>query len=284
MFILIGIGLSIDSISLAALKTLCLCDVLVYDSYTNTYFPSIDKVAEIIGKVLGIPVIKACRRDLEEKSRDLIAKAENSNVCLIVSGDPLIATTHISILNEASRRGIEIVFVPGISIHSVAVSLSGLQVYRFGKVVTLVLPKNGILYEYPLQVIEENRSRNLHTLLLLEIDIEKGIYMTPCDAAKLIVETQRRLGKEIIDLDDKIIVLQAIGSSYSRIHVTTLRELLSDKCLDIYRYPPYTMIIPSRKLHPEEEEALSTIQRIKLSVKDSLISVVPRILEALCRA
>jgi diphthine synthase len=126
--------------------------------------------------------------------------------------------------------------------------------------VTIVKPKNGIVYEYPLHVIKSNRERNLHTLMLLEIDLETNYFMTPKEALEILFNIQKTYGYKVIDDEDKIIVLKAIGYDNSSIEVKRAREILSKE------YVPtlYTLIIPAETLHPIEKECLENIAKIKL--------------------
>ena len=263
MLIFIGLGLSLDLMPLGSfVKLVRNCDKIVVDSYTSIWFPNLLELVNIFSK-LGKEIVIAKRNYLEGTNPlYLIEESRKRNVCIAVSGDPFIATTHIALAVEGMNRDIDVEVVPGTSIVSVAMSVSCLQSYRFGKMVTLVKPREGIRFEYPLMVIKENRSRNLHSLLLLDLDIESGYYMTPSEAAEIIIETQKSLGIEVINANtDKLVILEALGSANQSIHLKTLNELLHEK--NIYKQPPYTIIVPAQKLHPIEEECLRNISKLR---------------------
>ncbi|HIP56799.1 MAG TPA: diphthine synthase [Ignisphaera aggregans] len=262
MLKLIGLGLSADLITLRSLLELMKCKRILIDSYTSMWFPSLDSLIDILRK-LSKHCVKVYRESLEGKAiNEIIAMSREEDVCIAVAGDPLIATTHSSLIVEAFKQGVEVEVIPSTSILSIAISLSCLQAYRFGKCVTLVKPRNGIVFEYPIYVIEENRNRNLHTILLLDLDVAQGYYMTPKEAANLLVKLQERLGKRVLDYDDYLIILGAIGSEYGSIQVLKLYELIEGE--ERYNTPPYTLIIPAKKLHPMEEECIEMLRLRKL--------------------
>jgi len=254
---LVGLGLSLDTLTIRDIVELTQCDIVYIDSYTSLWFPSVGVLEEILLSV-GLDVRIAKRRDLEGEGIDrVIEESKNKCVCIAVPGDPMVATTHVAIAVEAAKRGVETVVVPSMSILNAIASATCLQVYRFGKVVTVVKPKNGVFYEYPMRVLAENRERNLHTPLLLEIDVENGYYMNPREAFEILLEAQKRMGLDILRENDVVIILKDVGSANSRIEVTELREVLEKR----YENGLYTLIVPAKKLHPIEEECLEELSR-----------------------
>jgi diphthine synthase len=263
---IVGLGLSIDFVPLGGVLRLLTCSKVFLDIYTSYWYPSIELLAEILER-RGMEVKKAGRYDLEGDSiKNIVEEAKHSDICIAVAGDPLIATTHSAIVVEALRRGINVEVFPASSILNVAVTLSCLQAYRFGKMVTIVKPKNGIVYEYPLHVVKSNRDRDLHTLALLEIDLELNYFMTPREALEILFNIQRSYGYNVVDYDDKIIILKALGSEDSSVEVESAREILGKN------YPPalYTLIIPAKSLHPIEKECIENINKIKLKPLTSI--------------
>jgi len=260
MIKLLGLGLSIDFIPIGTILRLTTCRKVILDLYTSSWYPSLELLAEVL-KRKGIEIVKAKRSDLEGESIiKIIEESKHKDICIAVVGDPLIATTHNAIIVEALKNDLNVEVFPASSILNIAISLSCLQAYRFGKIVTIVKPKNGIVYEYPLHVIKSNRERNLHTLVLLEIDLETNYFMTPKEALEILFNIQKTYGYKVIDYEDKIIVLKAIGYDNSSIEVKRAREILSKE------YVPtlYTLIIPAETLHPIEKECLENIAKIKL--------------------
>ncbi|MEM4553218.1 MAG: diphthine synthase [Ignisphaera sp.] len=256
----VGLGLSLEQLAIGAIFRLLKCRKVYIDIYTNLWFPSVEELAKIL-KEHGIDVVMACREDLEGYGISKIVKeASEFDVCIATAGDPMIATTHIAIAVEAAKNNIELEIFPSTSILNTAISLSCLQMYRFGKTVTVVRPKNGVVYEYPIHVIKINRSLGLHTLILLEIDIEKDYFMTPKDAINILLDTQRLLGEKVLSEDDIVVILKALGSPRGEIKVRTIKEVLKE----YFDKTVYTLIIPTKNLHPVEEDCLKIIEKLKI--------------------
>ncbi|RLG85732.1 MAG: diphthine synthase, partial [Thermoprotei archaeon] len=212
MLILVGLGLYIDLLPLRSLAALARCDKVLIDAYTSAPREAVERVYEVL-RAMGKRVSLAKREDLEGESIARIAEeARHSDVCIAVLGDPLIATTHSAICTEAASRGVKVVVIPAPSIHCASITATGLMSYRFGRSVTLVTPKNGVFYEYPYDVIKENLSLNLHTLLLLEMDAEKGFFMDPCEAGRLLMELEKRRGEGVLRSDTLVVVLSRVAS------------------------------------------------------------------------
>jgi len=93
MLYLIGLGLDKNGISVEGLEIIKKCKKVYLESYTNV-FPYTTKDLE---KVIKKAVIKADRSTVEEKE-PFIEEAKKQKIALLISGDPLTATTHIDIL------------------------------------------------------------------------------------------------------------------------------------------------------------------------------------------
>lgn len=261
MLRLIGLGLSIHLLPIGNLIKLLECDKILLDTYTSAWFSEGVDLFSVFS-ASGVEIVRAGRGDLEGRAIDMIVEeARIKDVCIAVPGDPLIATTHSAIVVEALKKGVSVEVSPSSSILNVGVSISCLQVYRFGRIATVVKPKNGIEYEYPLQIVKFNRSQDLHTLLLLEMDVESGYFMTPREAMEILINVQKRLGEEVLRLSDVVVVLQAVASSRSRIYARSVGEIVSGGIE--FREPPYTVIVPARRLHPMERECLDGIEKIQ---------------------
>jgi diphthine synthase len=245
--------LSTDLISLRGLTIAKGSKYVFIDMYTSKLIDDSYRLAELLGR----EPIKLSRVDLEEKSYDRLLKYLNDgNVCLLVPGNPLIATTHVSLIIEASKRGFEFEIIPAPGILPNALTMSGLMIYKLGKIVTLTYPKNGIVSEYPYDVIKDNDRRNLHTVLLLEYDGERGIEMNISEAIDLLLLLEKRRKENVITPGRLAVAVSSLGSSKARICPGKLEEL---KSMDI-REGPHTLIITSPKLHFMEEEALEVVK------------------------
>ncbi len=252
-FYLVGVGLSPDLITLRALKVVRSVKKVFIDKYTNLLVNS--DLVEIIGRDDIIPL---SRYELENRSAEVIINAlREGDVALLVPGDPLVATTHVSVIIEVVKRGYEFEVIPGISVVPNALTLSGLMIYKLGKIATVVYPREGIVSEYPYDVVKENDSRNLHTLLLLDLDAEKGVFMRAHEALEILFNIEARRGEGVIKEDRLGVVTAALGSSKQVICVRRLGELRELVISEV----PQSLIITSPKLHFMEEEMLKVVNR-----------------------
>ena len=248
MLYLVGLGLSPDHLSEEARRILSSVDTIYLDTYTNVLR---EEDIALYERMVGRSFLRALRKDLEDGMKKLVEEARRKDVAVAVSGDPLTATTHISIYVEALRNGVPVRYVPGISIHTVAMSLSGLQHYRFGPVITVpyLWKDSPSFYER----LHRNMRNNLHTLLLLDLHPEPLDMKTALEAL-LYWEKKRRL--RVIELGDLVVGMARVGREDCFRFVGTVEELLD---VD-WGEPPFSLVIPA-ELHPFEEETLYAIRR-----------------------
>lgn len=248
---LVGMGLSPKYLTLEALEAITLADSVYVDTYTGRVVP--EELEVVIKKRFNV----ATRESLEDKSgRDILKLLEEGKkVVLLVPGDPLVATTHASLILEAHSRGFKFRVIPGVSIVPSALTMSGLMVYKVGRIATVVYPKNGIMFEYPYDVVKLNDSLNLHSLLLLEYDGEKGIAMSSAEALEILktIEESRREG---VIRDDRLVVVAA-SLGYPN-YVVCAGELKRISALKI-REVPQTLVFVSPKPHPVEMEMMKAV-------------------------
>lgn len=248
---LVGMGLSYKYLTLEALEAIAKADRVFVDTYTG----QVD--LEGLEKVLAKSFVKVSRRELEEGSGRVILDLleEGKRVVLLVPGDPLVATTHVTLLLEAHARGFRFHVIPGVSIVPTALSMSGLMVYKMGKIATVVYPKDGIVYEYAYDVIKANDSLNLHTLLLLEYDGEKGIAMRASEAIE-ILKSIEEIRREGVIRDDRLVsVVASLGYPDFIVCVGELKRILMLKVEVV----PQTLVFASPRLHPIEVEMMKVV-------------------------
>ncbi len=194
---------------------------------------------------------KALERSFEELTREevesdfLIREAEKGKVALVVQGDPLVATTHISLLLECKKRGISYEVCHNSTIYSVAPARCGLQIYKFGRTTTLVNPRPNYAPSSPFEIIKKNLTYGMHTLILLDTEPQ------PMDAQSALSLLAR------YGFEDRVVVLSRVAKSDEKIAFGKVGELMGR---DLGR-PPFTLIYPAA-LHPLEEEYLSAIAGI----------------------
>ena len=253
---LIGCGLAPDLITLRALTIAKEADHVYADSYTSRLLgDGLAELEELIGRkveVLG-------RADLEENlMKRVLSLASTKRVALLVVGDPLVATTHNAVIVEAVKRGIEVEVIPGISIVPTALTMSGLMIYKMGRIATITYPVHGVLSEHPYNVLKDNDKRGLHTLFLLEMDAEKGYYMRIHEAIEILYRLEEKRREGVVSPERLAVAVGALGDrERQKVCPGTLDELLRFDA-DV----PHTLIVVSPKPHFMEEEALDAVKQM----------------------
>jgi|SRR3989338_856487 len=234
--ILIGTGIAFD-LTQSAMEALKQCDKIYWEGYTGL-IPK-ERIAEL-GRELGKEPIQLKREQVE--SRFLVNEAKTAPIALLTSGDPLTATTHIALILEAEKADIATRIIPNSSIYTAAPGKAGLQIYRFGKTVSLVNLRPGYAPQSAFEGIRQNLKNNLHTLILLDTEPQP-------------MEAKTALGMLERVRVDKVVVLSRLGAADERIRYGTI-SLLKEQELG---EAPFC-IIAHAQLHPLEEEALERWQ------------------------
>ncbi|MCE4614632.1 MAG: diphthine synthase [Desulfurococcales archaeon] len=252
MLYLVGLGLWIRQITIEAIDALKESNVIYLDSYTNL---SSDINPETLSKILGKPVTPVSRDTLEFPGvRKVIHEAETDNVSIATVGDPLVATTHSIILEEASSRSVPYKVIHGVSGVYTSILESLLQAYKFGRIITLVYPLNGVYTYSTLLYLYTNMCLGLHTLLLLDLKLDESKLMKAHEAASILMEMEvKKWGSSLLG-DMLAIVMEASGTPRQKITIDLLREIASKD----FHIIPQSIVIPG-KMHFEEEELLRKI-------------------------
>lgn len=248
----IGLGLySRDGITILGLKKAMQARKIYVEFYTSLMpMVTLEGLKEIIGK----PVSELTRHELEEHPEETVLReAEIGEVALLIPGDPLVATTHIDLCLRARRRGIETEIVNGVSIYSAAPAASGLQIYKFGKTVTVPYITANYQPETPYDVVKENTERGLHSLVLLDLNRESKSYMTIREGLEYFLTLEEKRKERVISPHRLAIAVTGIGSSTPLIKGDQIKRLLAVEFMTL----PHTLIFPG-KLHFMEVETLKT--------------------------
>jgi diphthine synthase len=107
-----------------------------------------------------------------DKLLERIAKSPELNVSFLVVGDPFCATTHSDLYLRAVQLGIKVEVVHNASIVS-AVGCCGLQVYRFGEIISVPFFTEKWRPDSFYDKILSNRKNGLHTLVLVDIKVKE---------------------------------------------------------------------------------------------------------------
>lgn len=242
MLFFVGLGYALRHLTSEAVEALKSVDVIYVDTYTSIYEDPFAKLREINPRAT---LVYAKRHDLEGSAVErILEEARFKNVAIAVPGDPFIATTHDAIYIEALKRGIEVKVINGISFVTMAYSRLGLQSYRFGKHVTLVYPEHFKPHS-TVEVIYDNLSRNLHTIVLLDLKVEESRAMSIPEAVEILLELDHKN-----QLHDRVSLgIARLGWLDEKVCAASLRELAKYE----YPPPPHSIVVLAR-LDPVEEE------------------------------
>jgi len=251
MFYLIGIGLKPGHLTLEARQAIGGCDRVFLDTYTSTYA---EGSAEDLKKVVEKPIIALGRKGIEEDFHLVLkeAKASGENVALLVFGNALSATTHVQLLLDAKKKGLETRVVAGISIYNFLGAI-GLDQYRFGRTCTIVAPKENYGPESFYDVIESNYNNGLHSLCLLDIEAEKDKLMTVAEALAILAKIEKKKGKGILK-KATLIGLFSLGNEKQKVKVAALNVLMRSS----FALFPQSLIVAA-SLTEKEQEALGAL-------------------------
>ena len=208
-------------------------------------------------------------RSSVESPEALLDESRNDSVALLVVGDPMQATTHIDLEARCMEKGIGFEVIPGMSATSLAVSLSGLQSYKFGRQVTLPYPYGDYLATSPLEMILRNLEGGLHTLVLLDLDptgmgLDLPTPMSPSQAISILGEMEEKWLEERDGLDStgikknalavnewEGVLLSDVGTKGQRVFSGSLKEISK-----VQGGRVHSLIIPS-EMSDNEREAFS---------------------------
>jgi diphthine synthase len=176
----IGLGLNDErGLTIEGLEEARSASSIFAEFYTNT-MPGLDvKKLELL---LRNKIVVLDRFQLEdENGRQILEAAGRGKVAFLVPGDPMIATTHVSIRLELAKRGVSSRIIHGPSIASAVCGATGLQSYKFGKTVTM--PRESSVPGSVVDGIMDNRKRGLHSLVLLDVRSDQLKQLTVGEAA-----------------------------------------------------------------------------------------------------
>ncbi len=235
---IIGIGLNDEKdISVKGLELVRSSDVIYLENYTSTLNVPVSNLEEYYGK----DVILADREMVENNVQEIIEEAREKDVAFLVVGDAFAATTHVGILLDAKKQGVDVQVIHNASVFN-AVSDIGLFLYQFGKITSI--PFNNKDVKTPVNVFNDNYKLGYHTLFLLDLDPKNNRFMRVSEAVDYL--TENGVSGELIAIG-----CARLGGSDQEIRVGTLSELGS---FNFDKFPQ-CLIIPG-KLHFIEEEAL----------------------------
>ena len=244
----IGLGLYDEKdLSLKAIEAARACSAVFAEFYTAV--PS-GTTREKLESSIGREIVVLGRPEVEDGGI-LLEAARRTEACLLVVGDPFSATTHVELRIRAKKMGIPVSVVHGASALTAVPGLLGLQHYKFGRTTTLPFPEKGYFPTSPYEIISENLSRGLHTLVLLDIQADRGRLMTANEGLGILSELEGRSRGGILGPEALVGVVARAGSAEPVIRAGRLGALANEDF-----GPPHHSIVVPGKLHFMEAEAL----------------------------
>ena len=224
---LIGIGPGdLDHITERARRVARGCSKRYLEGYTAILPPTEEKRLESV-----VGPWEKLMRDGVESPKSMLDEARSGAVALLVVGDPMQATTHIDLEERCAEEDIGFHVIPGLTATALAVSLSGLQSYRFGRQVTIPFSDGDYLPTSPFEMICRNKEAGMHTLALLDLDptgmgLEQPRPMTPSEAVDHLV----RMNEKLEEFDELVeewvgLLLSDLGTEEERVISGSLGDL-----------------------------------------------------------
>lgn len=252
MLTLIGLGLSDENdLTLKGIDAAKNADKVFVEFYTSFWNGSKENLEKIIGK----KIFELERKDLEDNSSEFLQQAKNSDIALLIQGDPLVATAHEALITEARKMKIRTKIIHNASIFS-AITETGLHIYKFGPTVTIpFLEKvNNKFPESVYETITENKRKNLHTLCLLDVISENKKYMNVNDAMEILLKMEKEFKGKILDKNSEVVVFENAGSEKGKIAFGKISEMMGK---NFENYPQVLILVGN--LHFTEKEYLFSL-------------------------
>ncbi|AEM57585.1 diphthine synthase [Haloarcula hispanica N601] len=258
MLTFVGLGLYDErSVTVAGRDAIRDADRVFAEFYTSRL---VGTDLETLEDVLETSIEVRDRAGIEQDPEPILEAAESEDVVFCTAGDTMVSTTHTDLRLRAADRGIETRIVHGTTAQTAAGSLTGLQNYRFGKATTLPFEDahggDGVP-DSVVATIEDNRERDLHTLVYLDIKVDDphwdesdDTYMTASKAAAMLSEPFP---------DTLGVVVARAGSPDPLVAADTLDALAAQS----FGEPLHLLVIPG-SLHPLEADALESIAGAEL--------------------
>lgn len=237
MLYLIGLGLDEKGISAEGIEVLKKCKKIYLENYTVEFPYTVKKLEKVVGKK-----IEVLDRDEVESDR-LIKEARKEEVGLLVYGCPLFATTHMSLITDAKNSRVKTKVIYSTSVFD-AIARTGLQLYKFGKITSMPAWKKSYEPYSFLEAVQENKSINAHSLILIDIGLDFKDSLEQLEVAFKKPEVEVEI--------DKMIVCSKMGCNDEKILYGSLKDLKKEKVK-----APFCFIIPS-KMHFLEEEVVES--------------------------
>jgi diphthine synthase len=259
---IIGLGLYGEKdISVRGLEIVQSSDYVYMEYYTSVL--SIE--TDVLSKFYGKEIILADREMIEyDFDHTILENSKNSQVSLLVVGDPFSATTHMDLYLRCIQNGVKVEVLNNASIMN-SVGITGMSLYRFGETVTIpYFTKNWRPYSF-YEKICKNYNNDFHTLILLDIKVKeiseenlakgKKIYEPPRFmsvnlALAQLLEAEENLKLGVLNKETLLYGIARIGSPTQIVKSGTISELINYD----FGAPLHSVVLCAKTLHSMEKE------------------------------
>jgi len=243
----IGIGLNDEKdISIKGLELVKKSDFVYLENYTAKLNCKISYLEQLYGKKPILADRKLVEIDAE---KTILQQAKTKEVAFLIVGDVFSATTHMDLYLRAKKLGIKTRIVHNASVLT-AIGVTGLQLYNFGK--TVSIPSLNENIETPYDALNLNQKNNLHTLYLLDVKENSNDSLSVNDAIRYLLKVELKRGEKVFTDNTLCIGCAKLGSLDQIIKVRKAKDLLKEN----FKNGMHCLIVPAKKLHFMEEEAL----------------------------
>lgn len=254
------------------LKEIKSSDFVFLENYT-AILPGCD--IEDMEKFYGKELIIADRDMVESASDQIINKAKDAKVSVLVVGDPFCATTHSDLFLRAKQLGIKVSVVHNASIVS-AIGCTGLHIYRLGEIITVPFWMGNWKPDSFYDKIKINAEQGLHTLCLLDIKVkerslenlmknrdifEPPRFMTVRQALEQLVEIESARKEGIVTPETLVVGVARVGKDDQAIRFGTVSQMIAEENgEDCGLGGPLHSLVICGHLHEMEREFLDQFQ------------------------
>lgn len=232
------------------------CDRIYLERFTSPVSEDfINNVKLILGQGKKIEIVK---RWFVEDGRQILDESKKLNVGLVSYGDPTIATTFTELRIRALKNNINVKIIHAASGITSLVGECGLQIYKMGRLVTMMQEKQSAISVY--STIFSNLNLNCHTIILTEYRQEEDgseFFLKPNHVMSKLLEAEGDIKYDIISEDSYLIVVSRIGADNQKIVSGKIKSLINLE----YNKGPHSIVFPA-KLHFTEEEAILNLTDI----------------------
>ena len=249
----VGIGINGHrGLSIEALDVLRKCDIVYIERFTGA-LTEVD--LQGLNSLLEVPT-KPVQRWFVEDGRDLLETARTKDVALVTYGDPLIATTHSELRSRAAKNSIKTAILHSASGIASIIGESGLHVYKFGRMVTMMSELHSAVTVY--NTIFQNLLAGSHTLILTEYshndESKEPFFLNPSSVFKMLLDAERVHKHEIFSDGTFAVVASRVGMQDQKMISGKVQSLLKVE----FGIGPHSVIIPGA-LHFTETQALASV-------------------------